>query len=90
MIALRGLAINVVFLNLASSLASFCRQASDICFSFHSTIISTYIAANMVMSLCEKYQQDPTYFKLGVTSAVNMGAGITKDSLFARWFGQQV
>ncbi len=50
---------------------------------------STYIAANTTLTVCERHQVDPTYWKLAITSAVNMGAGITKDSLFARWFGQQ-
>jgi hypothetical protein len=50
---------------------------------------STYIAANTTLTACERHQVDPTYWKLAITSAVNMGAGITKDSLFARWFGQQ-
>jgi hypothetical protein len=53
------------------------------------TFCSTYIAANSTITTCEKYKQDPTYWKLAATSVVNMGAGITKDSLFARWFGQQ-
>lgn len=50
---------------------------------------ATYIAANATISVCERNRTDPTYWKLALTSAVNMGAGITKDSLFAKWFGQQ-
>lgn len=48
----------------------------------------TYLTANTVMTLCEHHRKDPTYFKLFSVAAVNMGLGVTKDSLFARWFGQ--
>ncbi len=48
----------------------------------------TYLTANTVVTLCEHHRKDPTLFKLFSVAGVNMALGVTKDSLFARWFGQ--
>ena len=48
----------------------------------------TYIAANFATTWSERRKRDPALVKLGATSAVNIGLGVTKDSLFAIWFGQ--
>ena len=49
--------------------------------------LGTYIAANSTTTYCERTNRDPKTYKLAVTSAVNIGLGVTKDSLFAIWFG---
>jgi len=49
---------------------------------------ATYITANTVMTWTEKAEvADPTSYKLAATSTVNILAGVTKDSMFAIWFG---
>ena len=46
----------------------------------------TYVTANSIWSLCEFASQDPFYYKLGGTTAVNMTLGILKDKYFAEKF----
>lgn len=51
----------------------------------------TYITANSIMTWTEKRESDhknDAYIKLAGTSAVNIGLGVTKDSMFAVWFGK--
>jgi len=47
----------------------------------------TYITANITTTWCERNSKDPKVYKLAFTSAVNIGLGVTKDKLFAVWFG---
>jgi hypothetical protein len=47
---------------------------------------STYITANTVMTMCEFAKKDPTFYKLTLTTSVNMTLGILKDRYFAQIF----
>lgn len=46
----------------------------------------TYVTANSITSLCEFSAKDPSFYKLGGTTVVNMSAGILKDKYFAEKF----
>jgi hypothetical protein len=48
---------------------------------------ATYLAANYTNTFCEFYQRDSKLPKLASTSVTNISMGVTKDSLFAIWFG---
>lgn len=49
---------------------------------------ATYVTANIVMTWTEKAKiQEASAYKLAATSTVNVLAGVTKDSMFAIWFG---
>jgi hypothetical protein len=47
----------------------------------------TYLVANWTMTYCEQQQLDEKMPKLAATSVTNIGLGVTKDSMFAIWFG---
>lgn len=47
----------------------------------------TYMAANYTQTFCDQKNISPIIPKLTVTTGVNVTLGVTKDSLFAIWFG---
>eukprot|EP01006_Ploeotia_vitrea_P042694 TRINITY_DN66655_c4_g3_i1.p1 TRINITY_DN66655_c4_g3~~TRINITY_DN66655_c4_g3_i1.p1 ORF type:complete len:266 (-),score=-22.66 TRINITY_DN66655_c4_g3_i1:174-971(-) len=48
----------------------------------------TYLTANIISSLCDFYNQNPFWLKLGGTTAANMCLGIWKDRIFAQKFSK--
>jgi len=47
----------------------------------------TYLVANWTMTYCEQRKYDEKIPKLAATSITNIILGVTKDSMFAIWFG---
>jgi len=49
----------------------------------------TYMAANYTTTMCREKKISPDGPKLVITTLTNVGLGVTKDSLFAIWFGKK-